>query len=167
MSGDLPAGSRLKWIRADLAKMPRTRERLVFEFLAIAERAVENRATPDNSVLLATSMSSSVSPENVPRYLESIERIALGCFDLMSQCPDCRFHLPVLGALLSIRQMEPEGFRRVIDSLLQICEASETEPRRRLLLIAKSSDSNTRRQVRRLIQEAHSQNVGSGRFGKS
>ena len=157
----------LDQLQLDLARMPRIREKLVFEFLAMAERAFEGGLSPENSALLAMRMSSSVRPENVPLYVASIEKIALRCFELIGKSRESRFALTLVGALANLRRTEKKRFGIVVRELERLCGTSTADPRRKVLAIAKFSDPQRRQAMRRLLRRAEARNIEFVRSAKN
>lgn len=156
---ELPARFELKQLQADLMNMPMTRERLVFEFLAYAEEALENGMNPQDPALLAIRMSTSVRPENIPCLIASLERISLQCFELIGIRRDSHCALALVGALSSLRLLDGARFTTTIKRLEQACMSSEFDARSELLGLVQLAEADRKQALHRLLREVLTRSV--------
>jgi len=141
----------LRAIKQNLSDFPKTQERLAFQLLAIAWKALEHEGNPRKAAGLAIEMHQSVSVQRLPEYLLAIERIACKCFELMGKCRDSRFSLTLVLALSVLRRSDEKQFKVLLESLKSRSEG--TSPGRDILVMFEQSESESKEALKEALRK--------------
>jgi hypothetical protein len=139
-------------IEQELKRLPRTQERLTFELLRIARSALDQGKNPGDAALLAMTMGRSLTHENRLKYLETIEDIAVRCFESMARCVDSRFTLTFVGSLFALRTSDKQRLDILLDKLKRALDQRADSRREFLVLAEESQIKNRLHQLRREME---------------
>lgn len=121
-----------KQMLAVLNGFPKTQERLVFEFLALALRRLDAGENPGEQIAWGVIWALSVEQPRMPEYLTLLERIILRYFDILARSEldpgIVQSHaLSLAIALGAIRKLDQSRFRALAETLASQCRQRGSE----------------------------------------
>jgi hypothetical protein len=142
-------------VKKRVLELPRTQERLAFEFLQLSWGSIQRHTSPAKTALLAMCFHPAISKGKISDYLGWIERISVECFELLKtqgHQKDATLKLTVSSALSVLRKMDQNRFQALLGSLSRKTGDPHVDPRHAILNEARDSKQE-RGERRRLVRE--------------
>ncbi len=123
---------------SELQNLPKAQQRLAFEFLAMAWRALNSAGDPGQLIAWSTFYAKAIEQQKLQEYLFWLEKIILRCFERLKdlQIPfdgSCPYSLVLWSALPFLHRTHPDKFRVVLDALKRQCGEEDGDLRWRLV----------------------------------
>jgi hypothetical protein len=135
-------------IQEQLKNLKEVRERLAFEFLAMACEDLE-RGGDGRPAIEGTLFGGSIREENLTKYSAWLERLASQCFGLMHRSHTIGLELTLTATLASLRRINGERFHQLSRILLGSCAKGETSRRCEIMAQANWSPAERRENLRK------------------
>ena len=135
--GNSAAKPAYKQTLEELKRSPATKQKLVFELLAMIPKLIDSRQAPSDAFLWAARWRRCVEPPRIPEYLAMLESAVTRYFEAIRTLPaDVDVHpwvLPLGVGLDAISELDGPGYTRFLNALQQECGDPATDPRKHIL----------------------------------
>ena len=125
-------------ISKQLKDLPKSQERLAFEFIMMALQALERGASPRAMIVKALYFEGAIESAREPEYLAHIENVIFRCFELLGQVKTgtgeyTSLQLTLSLTLMAVRKRDRNRFSLVLETLRHSLGEPDEDPRFKIL----------------------------------